>query len=72
MYSTKTLDPNPARDAMTYDDWDVQSDEDAAERTAFYRAANRRHFLQAQEDRDTGNELDPLMFEPREEEEEEA
>jgi hypothetical protein len=57
---------------MTHDDWDVQSDEDAAERTAFYRAANRRHFLQAQEDRDTGNELDPLLFEEREEEEEEA
>jgi hypothetical protein len=53
---------------MTYDDWDVQSDEDAAERTAFYRAANRRRFLQAQEDRDTGNELDPLLFEEPEEE----
>ena len=45
---------------MTFDDWDIQSDEDAAERTAFYRAANRRRFLQAQEDRDTGMELDPL------------
>jgi hypothetical protein len=31
---------------------------------------NRRRFLQAQEDRDTGNELDPLLFEPRDEEEE--
>lgn len=57
---------------MTFDDWDVQSDEDAAERTAYYRAVNRRRFLQAQEDRDTGNELDPLLFEPREDTEEEA
>jgi hypothetical protein len=67
---TKTLDTYPVRTAMTFDDWDVQSDEDAAERTAFYRSVNRRRFLQAQEDRDTGNELDPLLFEPRDEEEE--
>jgi hypothetical protein len=53
---------------MTYDDWDVQSDEDAAERDAYYRAAAKHRFAQAQEDRDTGNELDPLLFEEREEE----
>jgi hypothetical protein len=29
---------------------------------------NRHNFLQAQEDRDTGMELDPLLFEEREEE----
>jgi hypothetical protein len=55
---------------MTYDDWDVQSDEDAAERDAYYRAVAKHRFLQYQEDRDTGHQLDPLLFEPREEEEE--
>jgi hypothetical protein len=54
---------------MTFDDWDIQSDEDAAEREAYYRAAARHRFLQAQEDRDTGHQLDPLLFEEREEEE---
>ena len=65
---------------MMYDDlWDVHQldDEDqefdAATRRAYRIAANRRRFAQAQEDRDTGNELDPLLFETmdvmREEEE---
>jgi len=71
MYSTKNLDPNRVRDAMSYDDWDVQTeaDEFAYER-AQDEAIKRRAKAQWQEDRDTGMELDPLMFEPREEEEE--
>ena len=56
---------------MSYDDWDVQNeaDEFAYER-AQDEAIKRRAKAQWQEDRDTGNELDPLMFEPRDEEDE--
>jgi hypothetical protein len=59
---------------MTYDDWDIRTEEDeqefdAATRRAYHLAANRRRFLQAQEDRDTGMELDPLLFEEPPEEE---
>jgi hypothetical protein len=55
---------------MSYDDWDVQNeaDEFAYERSQD-EAIKRRAKAQWQEDRDTGNELDPLMFEEREEEE---
>lgn len=65
---------------MTYDDlWDIHISEeddhefDAAARRAYYRRVAKHNFLQAQEDRDTGNQLDPLLFEePPEEEEEEV
>ena len=58
---------------MTYDDWDIRTDDEAHEycaaaQRAYQIAANRRRFLQAQEDRDTGAELDPLLFEEQEEE----
>jgi hypothetical protein len=58
---------------MTYDDWDIRTDDEAHEyceaaRRAYRIAADRQRFLQAQEDRDTGNELDPLLFEEPEEE----
>lgn len=55
-----------------YDDlWDIHLQQeaeddhefDAAARRSYYRRVNRHNFLQAQEDRDTGNELDPLLFE---------
>ena len=58
----------------TYDDlWDIEQMEeddhefDASARRAYYRRVNRHRFAQAQEDRDTGNELDPLLFEEEEE-----
>ena len=53
----------------TYDDlWDIHISEDddhefdAAARRAYYRRVAKHNFLQAQEDRDTGNQLDPLLF----------
>ena len=54
---------------MSYDDWDIQTeaDEFAYER-AQDEAIKRRAKAQWQEDRDTGMELDPLLFEEREEE----
>jgi hypothetical protein len=56
---------------MNRDDghWDAinDRDDDAAERDAYYRAVARHQFLQAQEDRDTGAELDPLLFESMDE-----
>lgn len=53
---------------MTYDDWDIRSEDDgneydAATRRAYQIAEQRHRFLQAQEDRDTGHQLDPLLFE---------
>ena len=65
----------------TYDElWDIhlqreeeeEGEFDASARRAYYRRVNRHNFLQAQEDRDTGNELDPLLFEETPEEEEDA
>jgi len=56
---------------MSYDDWDIQTEDDGLDYERAQDAAIKRHAkAQWQEDRDTGNELDPLMFEPREEEEE--
>ena len=63
---------------MTYDDWDIRSEDDENEyceatRRAYQIASQRHRFLQLQEDRDTGHQLDPLLFETmdvmREEEE---
>jgi hypothetical protein len=51
---------------MFYDD---DHEFDAAAQRAYYAATDRHRFAQAQEDRDTGMELDPLLFEPRDEEE---
>lgn len=53
---------------MTYDDWTIRTDDEAHEyceatRRAYQIAADRHRFLQAQEDRDTGHQLDPLLFE---------
>jgi hypothetical protein len=65
----------------TYDElWDIhlqreeeeEGEFDAAARRAYYRRVNAHKFAQAQEDRDTGNELDPLLFEETPEEEEDA
>jgi len=54
---------------VSYDDWDIQTeaDEFAYER-AQDEAIKRRAKAQWQEDRDTGMELDPLLFEEPEEE----
>ena len=55
---------------MSYDDWDIQceADEFAYER-AQDDAIKRRAKAQWQEDRDTGMQLDPLLFEEPAEEE---
>lgn len=54
---------------MTFDDWDVRTEEDELSFERAYDNAVKRHAkMQAQEDRDTGNELDPLLFEEPEEE----
>lgn len=57
---------------MTYDDWDIRTDDDAQEyceaaRRADRIAADRNRFLQAQEDRDTGHQLEPLRWDVDEE-----
>ena len=46
---------------MTFDDWDIRTEEDefAFER-AYDNAVKRRAKAQALEDRDTGMQLDPL------------
>lgn len=63
----------------TYDDlWDIHISEeddhefDAAARRAWAKRVAKHNFAQAQEDRDTGNQLDPLLFEEVTTEEEEA
>ena len=58
---------------MSYDDWDIRTEEDefAFER-AYDNAVKRRAKAQALEDRDTGMQLDPLPEFGAEEEEEEA
>ena len=60
-----------------YDDfWDehqMEEDDhefDAATRRAWAKRVAKHNFAQAQEDRDTGNQLDPLLFEEPPEEEE--
>ena len=54
---------------MSYDDWDVRTEEDELSFERAYDNAVKRHAkMQAQEDRDTGMELDPLLFEELEEE----
>lgn len=60
-----------------YDDlWDIHtfSEEDdhefdAATRRAWAKRVAKHNFAQAQEDRDTGNQLDPLLFDEEPEEE---
>jgi hypothetical protein len=52
---------------MNMDDghWDTMNDrdDDWIERDQYQRAVDRHRFAQAQEDRDTGAELEPLNFE---------
>lgn len=52
---------------MNMDDghWDTMNDrdDDWIEREMYQRAVDRHRFAQAQEDRDTGYQLDPLLFE---------
>jgi hypothetical protein len=56
---------------MSYDDWDIRTEEDELSFERAYDNAVKRHAkMQALEDRDTGMELDPLLFEEPEEEEE--
>jgi hypothetical protein len=56
---------------MNMDDghWDTINDRDNdwIERDQFQRAADRRRFAQAQEDRDTGHDLEPLRYEAMDE-----
>jgi hypothetical protein len=58
---------------MNMDDghWDTinDRDDDWIERDEWQRAVDRHRFLQAQEDRDTGAELEPLNFEAADEDE---
>lgn len=57
---------------MTFDDWDIRSEEDEFTFERAYDNAVKRHAkAQWQEDRDTGEQLDPLP-EFGEEAEEEA
>lgn len=56
---------------MTFDDWDIQSDDDGLDYERAYDAAVKRHAkMQWQEDRDTGEQLDPLPEFGADEEEE--
>jgi hypothetical protein len=52
---------------MNLDDghWDTMHDrdDDWIERDQYQRAVDRHRFAQAQEDRDTGHDLEPLRFE---------
>lgn len=58
-------------DIHTFSEEDDDHEFDAAARRAYYRRVAKHNFAQAQEDRDTGNQLDPLLFdEPPEEEDE--
>ena len=46
---------------MSYDDWDIQSEDDGLDYERAYDAAVKRHAkMQWQEDRDTGEQLEPL------------
>ena len=54
---------------MSFDDWDIRLEDDEFAYEMAQDAAIKRHAkAQAQEDRDTGMELDPLLFEEPEEE----
>jgi hypothetical protein len=57
---------------MNMDDghWDTMNDrdDDWIERDQYQRTVDRHRFAQAQEDRDTGAELEPLNFEAADEE----
>jgi hypothetical protein len=55
---------------MSYDDWDIRLEDDEFAYERAQDAAIKRHAkAQWQEDRDTGMQLDPLLFEePLEEE----
>ena len=56
---------------MSYDDWDIQSEDDGLDYERAYDAAVKRHAkAQWQEDRDTGEQLDPLPEFGADEEEE--
>jgi hypothetical protein len=56
---------------MSYDDWDIQSEDDGLDFERAYDAAVKRHAkAQALEDRDTGEQLDPLPEFGADEEEE--
>ena len=56
---------------MSYDDWDIQSEDDGLDYERAYDAAVRlRAKAQWQEDRDTGEQLDPLPEFGADEEEE--
>jgi hypothetical protein len=58
---------------MSYDDWDIRNEEDEFAFERAYDAAVKRHAkAQASEDRDTGEQLDPLPEFGADEEEEEA
>jgi hypothetical protein len=55
---------------MSFDDWDIRTEEDELSFERAYDNAVKRHAkMQALEDRDTGMELDPLLFEEPQEEE---
>jgi hypothetical protein len=56
---------------MSYDDWDIQSEDDGLDYERAYDAAVKRHAkAQASEDRDTGEQLDPMPEFGADEEEE--
>jgi hypothetical protein len=55
---------------MTFDDWYIQSEDDGLDFERAYDAAVKRHAkAQWQEDRDTGEQLDPMPEFGAEEEE---
>jgi hypothetical protein len=48
---------------MSYDDWDIHTEDDGLDYERAYDAAVKRHAkAQWQEDRDTGEQLDPLFL----------
>jgi hypothetical protein len=56
---------------MTFDDWDIQSEDDGLDYERAYDAAVKlRAKMQWQEDRDTGEQLDPMPEFGADEEEE--
>ena len=56
---------------MTFDVWDIQSEDDGLDYERAYDAAVKRHTkAQASEDRDTGEQLNPLPEFGADEEEE--
>jgi hypothetical protein len=58
---------------VSYDDWDIRTEDDGLDYERAYDAAVKRHAkAQASEDRDTGEQLDPPNFDNDDNEEEEA